>query len=120
MPDVTIIGAGPAGTTAAFALAKRGWDVTLIEQQRFPRDKVCGESLSALGLEVLTRLGLIDRLQSLAPTLLRSTILHSSDGRHLTCPLPRPMWGLSRLAMDTALLEAARSVGVCVLQPARC
>jgi 2-polyprenyl-6-methoxyphenol hydroxylase-like FAD-dependent oxidoreductase len=120
MPDVTIIGAGPAGATAAFALATRGWDVTLIEQQRFPRDKVCGESLSALGLEVLTRLSLIDRLQPLEPTVLRSTILHSCDGRHLSCPLPRPMWGLSRWAMDAALLDCARDAGVRVLQPARC
>jgi 2-polyprenyl-6-methoxyphenol hydroxylase-like FAD-dependent oxidoreductase len=120
MPDVTIIGAGPAGATAAFALATRGWDVTLIEQQRFPRDKVCGESLSALGLEVLTRLGLVDRLRLLKPTVLGSTVLHSADGRHLTCRLPRPMWGLSRLAMDAALLDAARNTGVRVLQPARC
>src|SRR5258706_4001952 len=120
MPDVTIIGAGPAGSTAAYALATRGWDVTLIEQSRFPRDKVCGESLSALGLEVLTRLNLIDRLRSLEPTVLRSTILHSADDRHLTCPLPRPMWGLSRRAMDATLLDAARDAGVRILQPARC
>jgi 2-polyprenyl-6-methoxyphenol hydroxylase-like FAD-dependent oxidoreductase len=120
MPDVTIIGAGPAGTTAACALATRGWNVTLIEQSRFPRDKVCGESLSALGLEVLARLNLIDRLRPQEPTLLNATILHATDGRHLTCPLPRPMWGLSRRAMDATLFDAARDAGVRILQPARC
>ena len=42
MPDVLIIGAGPAGCAAAVVLARRGWAVTLVEQHRFPRDKVCG------------------------------------------------------------------------------
>lgn len=119
MPDVTIIGAGPAGSTAAFALASRGWDVTLIEQHRFPRDKVCGESLSALGVDVLKRLGLAERLEALGPTILRQTILHATDGRQLACPLPRPMWGLSRGVLDTTLLESARAAGSRVVQPAR-
>lgn len=119
MPDVTIIGAGPAGSSAAFALASRGWDVTLIEQHRFPRDKVCGESLSALGIEVLHRLGLATTIDALRPSILHQTILHAPDGRHLAFPLPRPMWGLSRRALDTALLESARAAGVRLLQPAR-
>jgi 2-polyprenyl-6-methoxyphenol hydroxylase-like FAD-dependent oxidoreductase len=119
MPDATIIGAGPAGSSAAYALAARGWDVTLIEQHRFPRDKVCGESLSALGVEVLYRLGLAPAIESLAPSILHQTILHAPDGRLLACALPRPMWGLSRRALDTALLEAARAAGVRILQPAR-
>ena len=120
MPDVTIIGAGPAGSLAAFALATKGWKVTLIEQHRFPRDKVCGESLSALGIEVLERLSLADRLRALEPSILTHTALHSAEGRELLCPLPRPMWGLSRRAMDTELLNAARDAGAKILQPARC
>jgi 2-polyprenyl-6-methoxyphenol hydroxylase-like FAD-dependent oxidoreductase len=119
MPDVTIIGAGPAGSSAACALASRGWDVILIEQHRFPRDKVCGESLSALGVEVLHRLGLAPTIEALHPSILHQTILHAPDGRHLACPLPRPMWGLSRRALDAALLESARAAGVRILQPAR-
>ncbi|MGD1277536.1 MAG: FAD-dependent oxidoreductase [Tepidisphaeraceae bacterium] len=42
MHDVAIIGAGPAGCAAAIALRRLGRAVLLIEQQRFPRDKVCG------------------------------------------------------------------------------
>jgi flavin-dependent dehydrogenase len=117
--DVTIIGAGPAGSTAAFALATRGWDVTLVEQHRFPRDKVCGESLSAMGVEVLKRMGLAERLEGLGPTILDRTILHAVDGRRLDCPLPRPMRGLSRGVLDSGLLESARAAGVRVIQPAR-
>ncbi|MFZ2492997.1 MAG: FAD-dependent oxidoreductase, partial [Thermoanaerobaculia bacterium] len=43
---VAIIGAGPAGSTLATLLARRGVEVTLIDRDHFPRDKVCGEFLS--------------------------------------------------------------------------
>jgi 2-polyprenyl-6-methoxyphenol hydroxylase-like FAD-dependent oxidoreductase len=118
--DVTIIGAGPAGSVAARVLARAGWRVTLVEQSRFPRDKVCGESLSATGIGVLTRLGLAGHVRSLGPAILTRTALHAGDGRSATLPLPRAMWGVSRRAMDAVLLDAARDAGVRVLQPARC
>ncbi|HUJ16164.1 MAG TPA: FAD-dependent oxidoreductase, partial [Thermoanaerobaculia bacterium] len=44
--DVAIVGAGPAGSTLAALLAKRGASVALIDRDSFPRDKVCGEFLS--------------------------------------------------------------------------
>jgi flavin-dependent dehydrogenase len=119
-PDVTIIGAGPAGSLAACVLAQRGWDISLIEQHRFPRDKVCGESLSALGIDVLTRAGLAERIRALDPVPITRTTLHAPDGRRLDLPLPRAMWGVSRSAMDHALLESARAAGARILQPARC
>jgi flavin-dependent dehydrogenase len=120
MSSVAIIGAGPAGCAAAFALASRGWDVTLIEQHRFPRDKVCGECLSALGLQTLAQLGVIDRLRVLDPVILNRATLHAPNGASADFTLPQPMWGLSRIALDTALLTAARDAGAQILQPARC
>jgi len=118
--DVTIIGAGPAGTVAAVALARRGHCVALIEQHRFPRDKVCGECVSGVGIEVLERLGCADQLRGLKPSVLNRTIIHAADGASLEVQLPRPMWGLSRLAMDDFLLNAAREAGAVILQPTRC
>src|SRR5687767_15423029 len=100
MPDVTIIGGGPAGSTAAILLVRAGWDVTLVEQSRFPRDKVCGECLSALGFAVLTRLGLTDAFHRLGSVRLDRATVHPSSGRHLTLRLPSPMWGMSRRALD--------------------
>ncbi|MEA2734746.1 MAG: hypothetical protein QOE14_1197, partial [Humisphaera sp.] len=119
MPTVTIIGAGPAGATAAILLARRGWDVTLVEQHRFPRDKVCGECLSALGIEVLERHGLSRGLQRLGPVKLTKTTLVAPDGTEATVALPSPMWGLSRLALDHALAEQAVRAGARMMQPAR-
>lgn len=120
MPDVTIIGAGPAGSVAGVLLCRLGWDVTLIEQHRFPRDKVCGESLSALGIEVLARAGLVDRILGLGPVRISRTTLHACDGQSVSFSLPRAMWGVSRRAMDLGLLNAAREAGARILQPARC
>jgi 2-polyprenyl-6-methoxyphenol hydroxylase-like FAD-dependent oxidoreductase len=118
--DVVLIGAGPAGSVAALLLARRGWDVTLVEQHRFPRDKVCGECLSALGMEVLDRHGLGGRVRDAGAVPLTHSVAHSAGGRSLRLSLPRRMWGLSRLAFDQLLLDAAREAGVVVRQPARC
>jgi 2-polyprenyl-6-methoxyphenol hydroxylase-like FAD-dependent oxidoreductase len=118
--DVVVIGGGPAGSVAALMLARRGWDVTLVEQHRFPRDKVCGECLSALGMEVLDCQGLGGRVRDAGAVPLIRCAAHSAGGRSLQLSLPRAMWGLSRLAFDAVLLDAAREAGVTVRQPARC
>src|SRR5215212_6621603 len=116
MRDVTIIGAGPAGCVAGILLARGGQDVTMIEQHRFPRDKVCGECLSALGIDVLTRVGLRDKVASLRPVVLDRAKLIAATGEEATLHLPHPMWGTSRAAMDALLLEAARAAGVRMMQ----
>jgi 2-polyprenyl-6-methoxyphenol hydroxylase-like FAD-dependent oxidoreductase len=118
--DVAIIGAGPAGSACAILLARRGWSVTLIEQHRFPRDKVCGECLSAFGLEALDRMGMLGAVRSLDPVVLTHTDIHTSSGRSIRMRLPRPMLGISRRLFDQCLLDAAREAGATILQPARC
>lgn len=120
MPDVTIIGAGPGGSTAAILLARAGWDVTLIEQSRFPRDKVCGECLSALGFDVLSRLGLTEAFRKAGAIPLEYAAIHAPSGRSMRIALPKPMWGLSRRVFDQLLLDAAIASGARIRQPARC
>lgn len=117
--SVFVVGAGPAGSLAAVRLARAGWTVTLAEQHRFPRDKVCGECLSAVGIAVLQRAGLDETLRRLGPVELTRTMLVGPDGASATHDLGRPMWGLTRRAMDIALLAAAAEAGVRVLQPSR-
>jgi flavin-dependent dehydrogenase len=117
---VTIIGGGPAGSTAAFLLARGGCTVTLVEQHRFPRDKVCGECLSATGIDVLNRIGLAPELLAHSPVRFTHTAIHPAGGRSVHLPLPRPMWGISRSTFDLFLFDAARQAGAKILQPARC
>jgi 2-polyprenyl-6-methoxyphenol hydroxylase-like FAD-dependent oxidoreductase len=120
MLDAVVIGAGPAGSLAALLLARGGWDVCLVEQHPVPRDKVCGECLSALGLDVLRRTGLLDTLRADGPTSLTRAALHAPTGESATLDLASEMWGLSRARLDLRLLESARAAGIRILQPARC
>ncbi len=54
--DVLIIGAGPAGTSTALFLAKKGIHSVILEKEKFPRDKICGDALSGKTVEVLNKL----------------------------------------------------------------
>ena len=118
--QIVVVGAGPAGSLAALLLSRGGDRVCLIEQHRFPRDKVCGECLSALGISVLERAGLSNAIRAGGAVELTRTILHAPPDRSAALPLPRPMWGISRAVFDHVLIHAARDAGVELRQPARC
>ena len=56
--EVIVVGAGPAGSTAATYLARAGVDVLLLEKTEFPREKVCGDGLTPRGVKQLIDLGI--------------------------------------------------------------
>lgn len=56
--DVIVVGAGPAGATAAIYLARSGVDVLLLEKSNFPREKVCGDGLTPRGAKQVLALGI--------------------------------------------------------------
>ena len=121
--DVIIVGAGPAGSTAAILLAQAGWSVALVERQPFPRRKVCGECIAATNLPLLDALGVGVAFDALAGPELRSVGLFV--GAHaLAAALPafaasRHPWGraLGREHLDTLLLQRATAVGADLWQP---
>jgi geranylgeranyl reductase family protein len=51
--DVVVVGAGPAGSSAAWWLARSGLDVVVLEKALFPREKVCGDGLTPRGVKAL-------------------------------------------------------------------
>ena len=113
--DAVIVGAGVAGSAAAYALAKRGWEVALIDKDKFPRHKACGEFLSPESLGTLRSLQLDQAIASLRPAAIRTVRVHAERGGvSLEIPLRRPAMGLSRRALDAALQQAARDEGASV------
>ena len=121
--DAIIIGAGPAGSTAAILLAQAGWSVALIEKQRFPRRKVCGECIAASNLPLLDLLGVGDAFAAIAgPELRRVALLcgaQSVSAALPACDDASHPWGraLGREHLDVLLLQRAEAVKVSVLQP---
>src|SRR5438094_5174131 len=61
MADILVIGGGPAGSTAATLLARKGFAVTLLERERFPRFQI-GESLLPYNNDLFERLGIQPQL----------------------------------------------------------
>ncbi|MEO7241455.1 MAG: FAD-dependent oxidoreductase, partial [Variovorax sp.] len=121
--DAVIIGAGPAGASAAILLARAGWSVALVEKQRFPRRKVCGECIAASNLPLLDALGIGAAFEASAGPELRHVALMRGN-EQVMAALPaasdaRWRWGraLGRETLDTLLLESARAAGATVLQP---
>jgi flavin-dependent dehydrogenase len=120
MPRAAIIGAGPAGSVAAILLARAGWSVTVIEQHTFPRDKVCGECVSDLGIDVLRQLGLMGSFAALGSIELKRTHFHAPNGSSMELPLRRSMLGISRMRFDQFLLDEAAAIGALISIPVRC
>lgn len=61
--DIVVIGAGPAGCSAALYLAAQGFGVAVIDQARFPRPKPCGEGVMPSGIPVLRELGVLEEVR---------------------------------------------------------
>ena len=121
--DAIIAGAGPAGASAAILLARVGWRVALVEKQRFPRRKVCGECLAASNLPLLETLGVGAAFAAQAGPELRQVALMRGS-RSVRALLPPAgdgifRWGraLGRETFDALLLEQARYNGAHVMQP---
>jgi menaquinone-9 beta-reductase len=99
--DVIVVGAGPAGSTAAFHLASAGVDVLLLEKTSFPREKVCGDGLTPRATKQLLGLGIdLD-----APGWIKNHGLRIVGGGHqIAVPWPDlteyPPYGLVRTRMD--------------------
>lgn len=123
--DVLVVGAGPAGSSAAAWAARAGHDVLLVDSATFPRDKTCGDGLTPRAVAELDRLGLGDWLRT--HTVNRGLRLEGFGGR-FELPWPEssfPSMGsavprtelddrIRRVALDSGahMVEGAKAVDV--------
>ena len=78
--QVIVVGAGPAGAAAAWALASQGLDVLLLDKARFPRDKACAEYLSPQGSRILDAMGVLRDVEGAGAAHLSGMRVRSPDG----------------------------------------
>jgi geranylgeranyl reductase family protein len=112
--DVAVVGAGPAGATAARFLADRGVRVALIERCRLPREKTCGGGLVARARRAL--------LTDVGPVIEREChrveVRLPGSTQHIVCERATPIVSMtSRARLDLLLAERARDAGALLLAP---
>jgi geranylgeranyl reductase family protein len=108
--DVLIVGAGPAGATAARTLAEAGARVMILDRARFPRNKPCG---GAISMRVLRRFpGLEPCLDRIATHRIARLHLESPSGEAVTLESDEPAaLMIRRVEFDRRLTELAREAG---------
>lgn len=107
--DVAIVGAGPAGSTAAALIAREGFDVLLLDRRAFPRPKPCGDCLSPEASRVLDRLGALDDVDAAAPARLEGWRIVAPSGATLEASFADicdDAYIASSLAIERARLDA--------------
>ena len=116
--EVAIIGAGPAGTAAAISLGASGVDVVLIDKTSFPRDKTCGDGLTAAALRLLKTIG-VSPHDLPSWTRIDRAVIHGPDGATVDLDLPDdgPMYAAvaRRSELDHRLVDIATSAGASLL-----
>jgi flavin-dependent dehydrogenase len=116
------VGGGPAGTAAAVFLRQAGHEVVLVDEARFPRDKVCGEGVSPEAWRLLARMGAEEAVRALRPRPVHGMKLTAPDGTAFTgeyAGARAPGFAVRRWCLDRALLDCARGAGVEVREGVR-
>jgi flavin-dependent dehydrogenase len=125
---VIVVGGGPAGASTAFALARNGIDVLVLDRARFPRDKPCSEYLSPQASRILADMGALHLVEAAGAAELEGMIVRAPNGmrihgRYDAVRNYRPFrdrgLAIRRTLLDAILLDRAREAGARVVEATR-
>src|ERR1700730_9974607 len=112
--DVAIVGGGPAGSTCAALCAAAGLRTLVLEREKFPREKVCGDCINPACWPVLEKLELAEQIQNWPHAALNAVEFIAIGGQKLRVDLPqdeRAEIAMKRSLFDHLLLNRARTLG---------
>ncbi|MCL1946035.1 MAG: geranylgeranyl reductase family protein [Chitinivibrionia bacterium] len=118
--DVIVVGAGPAGVTAALFAKKQGRSVLLLDKATFPREKICGDGLSTRAILTLKDLGLYEKFLGECPVNKIDGVIFSSPNG-ATLPINYAKMGrtkdvegytLNRIFFDNFMINEAKNEGI--------
>ena len=121
MVDVAIVGGGPAGSSCAAFCAAAGLRTLVIEREKFPREKVCGDCINPACLPILERAGLAREIESWPHSVVDAVDFITIEGRTMRASLPMVgarMITVKRSVFDDRLLNRARELGTQVHEEA--
>ena len=117
--DYIIIGAGPAGTAAAITLGQAGKRVALVDKASFPREKTCGDAISAKSYSVLRKLNLLEAFEKVSKQVINGALFSAPNTKEVSLRFNSNSAGkkilgavLPRKTFDNFLFEEAQKVGV--------
>ena len=79
--EVIVVGGGPAGASTAWALARDGVDVLVLDRAKFPRDKICAEYLSPQASRILSDMGVLAEIEDSHPAHLAGMMVRAPNGK---------------------------------------
>jgi flavin-dependent dehydrogenase len=110
--DLIIVGGGPSGSTMALSAQKQGLQVLLVDKEKFPRDKICGDALTVSSLNILDEFNLIEPLLQESHGCANNMVFYSEQAR-LSPPSMNKSEFIStsrRMIFDNVLFQAAKAV----------
>jgi geranylgeranyl reductase family protein len=126
--DVVVVGGGPGGASTAFALARAGVRVCVLDRAHFPRSKPCAEYLSPQASRLLDDMGVLDSLEQSGAAQLAGMIVRAPNGalirgdfvaQHGYSAFRDRGLAIRRTVLDAALIQAAARAGAEVREGVR-
>jgi geranylgeranyl reductase family protein len=119
--DVAIVGGGPAGSTCAAFCAEAGLRTLVLEREKFPREKVCGDCINPACWPILERLDVTEAIRKSPRCALEAVEFIAINSKKLRVELPRgdqSEIAIKRSIFDQLLLNRARTLGAEVREEA--